>query len=107
MFKVEIIGNLGQDARINENTNGKFVSFSVAHSRKWIDAQRVEHQETEWFSCTLNGDGGALLQYLKSGQQVFLRGDGKLRMWEDANHYQHPGCDVRVTEIQLCGSKNN
>ncbi|MBR1800668.1 MAG: single-stranded DNA-binding protein [Bacteroidaceae bacterium] len=106
MFKVEIIGNLGQDAKVVENAAGKFVSFSLAHSRKWLDAQRVEHQETEWFSCSLNGDGGGLLPYLKSGRQVFVRGDGKLRTWEDNNHNIHPACDVRVTEIQLCGKKD-
>ena len=107
MFKVEIIGNLGQDAKVIENSSGKSVTFSVAHSHKWTDSQNVEHQETEWFSCFLRGDGGGLLQYLKTGQQVFVRGDGRLQMWEDRNHYQRPGCDIRVSEIQLCGSKNS
>ena len=67
MFKVEIIGNIGQDARVVENGGNKFVSFSVAHSKKWKDNQGVDHEETEWFGCTLNGDGGGLLQYLKAG----------------------------------------
>ena len=107
MFKVEVIGNLGQDAKVVENGGKKFVSFSVAHSKKWRDNQGVDHEETEWFGCTLNGDGGGLLQYLKAGKQVFVRGDGKLRTWEDSNRYIHPACDVRVTEIQLCGKKDN
>ena len=34
-------------------------------------------------------------------------GDGKLRTWEDSNRYIHLACDVRVSEIQLCGKKDN
>ena len=41
MFKVEIIGNIGQDAKVVDYNGNKFVSFSVAHSvrlyleRRW------------------------------------------------------------------------
>lgn len=106
MFKVEIIGNIGQDAKVVDYNGNKFVSFSVAHSEKWRDNQGVEREETTWFGCTLNGDGGGLLQYLKAGKQVFVRGNGKLRTYQDNNnHVTRATCDVRVTEIQLCGTK--
>ena len=31
-------------------------------------------KNTTWVSCTMNGDGGNLLQYLKSGEKVYVRG---------------------------------
>lgn len=105
MFKIEIIGNIGQDARVYDTNGNTFVSFTVAHSDKWVDNQNVEHKETTWFSCTMNGDGGGLLQHLKAGKQVFVRGDGKLKQYEDKEHRLVAGCDVRVREIQLCGGK--
>lgn len=107
MFKVEIIGNLGQDSKVVENNGNKFVSFSVAHSEKWKDNQNVEHEETTWFGCTLNGDGGGLLPYLKAGKQVFIRGNGKVRTYPGNDNQVHATCDVRITEIQLCGKKEN
>ena len=66
MIKVEIIGNLGADAQLQEKNGNKFVAFRVANTDKWVDKSTGQVIEsTQWISCTLNGDGGALLPYLK------------------------------------------
>ena len=49
--------------------------------------------------------GNALLRH-EAGKQVFVRGNGKLRTYQDNNnHVTRATCDVRVSEIQLCGTK--
>ena len=62
MIKVEIIGNLGADAMLQVVNGNKFVSFRVANTDAWTDKQTGEiKKSTQWISCSLNGDGGALL----------------------------------------------
>ena len=66
MIRLEIVGNLGADAEIKEYNGNKFVSFRVAHSEKWVDQQTgAISTQTTWVSCSLNGDGKGLTQYLK------------------------------------------
>lgn len=70
MIKVEIIGNLGADATLQEKNGNRFVAFRVANTDKWVDKSTGQVIEsTQWISCTLNGDGGALLPYLKRVQR--------------------------------------
>lgn len=66
MIKIEVIGNLGADAQLQEKNGNRFVSFRVANTDKWTDKATGQIIEsTQWISCTMNGDGGALTPYLK------------------------------------------
>lgn len=66
MIRLEIVGNLGADAEIKDYNGNKFVSFRVAHSEKWVDRQTgAITTQTTWVSCSLNGDGKGLTEYLK------------------------------------------
>lgn len=66
MIRLEIVGNLGADAEIKDYNGNKFVSFRVAHSEKWVDRQTgTITTQTTWVSCSLNGDGKGLTEYLK------------------------------------------
>lgn len=68
MIRLEIVGNLGADAEIKDYNGNKFVSFRVAHSEKWVDRQTgAITTQTTWVSCSLNGDGKGLTEYLKKG----------------------------------------
>lgn len=76
MLKLEIIGNLGADAIVREANGSRFLSFNVAHNRKRVNREtgEVTSEERIWVSCTLNGDGGNLLQYLRKGTGVCCHG---------------------------------
>ena len=66
MLKLQVIGNLGADARLVNSNGNEFVSMRVAHSENYtINGQQSTW--TLWVDCTLNGNGGNLLQYLKKG----------------------------------------
>lgn len=107
MIKVEIIGNLGADAMLQEKNGNRFVSFRVANTDKWIDKSTGQVIEsTQWISCTLNGDGGALLPYLKRGSKVFVRGNAQFVIFSSAKTRQmEVGVNLFVREIELCGGQ--
>ena len=107
MIKVEIIGNLGADAQLLEKNGNRFVSFRVANTDKWIDKSTGQVIEsTQWISCTLNGDGGALLPYLKRGTKVFVRGNAQFVIFSSAKTRQmEVGVNLFVREIELCGGQ--
>lgn len=106
MIKVEVIGNLGADAQLQVVNGNKFVSFRVANTDAWTDKQTGEiKKSTQWISCSLNGDGGALAPYLKKGTKVFIRGNAQFVIFSSAKSRQmEVGVNLYVREIELCGS---
>lgn len=105
MIKIEVIGNLGADAQLQMVNGSKFVSFRVANTDAWTDKQTGEiKKSTQWISCTLNGDGGALTQYLKKGTKVFVRGNAQIVIYSSPKtHQMEAGVNLFVREIELCG----
>ena len=105
MIKVEIIGNLGADAQLQVVNGNKFVSFRVANTDAWTDKQTGEiKKSTQWISCSLNGDGGALTPYLKKGTKVYVRGNAQFVIFSSAKSRQmEVGVNLYVREIELCG----
>lgn len=105
MIRLEIVGNLGADAEIKEYNGNKFVSFRVAHSEKWVDQQTgAISTQTTWVSCSLNGNGKGLTQYLKKGTKVFLRGTPNFVQYSSPKtHKMEVGVNLYVKEIELCG----
>ena len=107
MIKVEVIGNLGADAQLQEKNGNRFVSFRVANTDKWTDKATGQIIEsTQWISCTMNGDGGALTPYLKKGCKVFVRGNAQFVVFSSAKtHQMEVGVNLFVREIELCGGQ--
>lgn len=106
MLKAEIIGNLGADAVKNQGNDGTYVSFRVAHSTTYTNKTTGEvTKNTTWVSCTLNGDGGNLLPYLKSGEKVYCRGNLTSRIFVGHDGQKHAGLNLSVQEIELVGSR--
>lgn len=105
MIRLEIVGNLGADAEIKDYNGNKFVSFRVAHSEKWVDRQTgAITTQTTWVSCSLNGDGKGLTEYLKKGTKVFLRGTPNFVTYSSPKtHKIETGVNLFVKEIELCG----
>lgn len=105
MLKVEVIGNLGADA-VLENKNGRnYVSFRVAHSEKYTDVSGNQHENTTWVQCFIQGDAGKLLQYLKKGAKVFARGNCQLRVYSSPQLKQMvAGLSISCSEVELCGN---
>lgn len=77
MLKTILSGNIGQDAEVRSFENGRSViTFSVAHSEKWKDAQGVQQEKTVWIRCNMwrKSDQLTIAQYLKKGVKVLVEG---------------------------------
>lgn len=101
MLVLEVIGNLGADAVIKELNGQKFIAFSVAHTESYTDTQGQRHERTTWVSCLKYGES-AVLNYLKKGTRVFVRGELSAKTYEAAGAVQ-VGINCRVRELQLLG----
>ena len=108
MLQFHVIGNLGSDARVEESNGRKFVSFNVAHTDRFTDADGKEHEQTQWISCALNGDGGQLLQYLKKGKAVYVSGRGSARIYSSPKlKMMVAGLNLSVDRLELLGGASD
>lgn len=101
MLVVEIIGNLGGDATIREFNGQKFIAFSVAHTESFTDGQGQKRERTTWVSSLKYGES-AVINYLKKGTRVFLRGELSVKTYEAGGTVQ-AGINCKVKELQLLG----
>lgn len=106
MLVSEIIGNLGADAEIKDFSGKKYVSFNVAHSEYGKDQAGNKTESTVWISVLWYGDGGGLLQYLKKGNKVFVRGRQRVKTYTDKNGNAQVAININASEVILCGSKS-
>lgn len=101
MLKIEVIGNIGNDAEVKKINGNECVAFNIAHSEK-----RNGVENTTWVSVLMNGNGGNLTPYLKKGAKVFVRGNLSVNQYQDKNGQWRVGINVSASEIQLCGLKS-
>ncbi len=105
MLAIEVIGNLGADAIIREFSGQKFIAFSVAHTESYTNAQGQKQERTTWVSCLKYGES-AVLNYLKKGTRVFVRGELSAKIYE-ANGSPQVGVNCKVKELQLLGGNKS
>lgn len=100
MLIVEIIGNIGSDAQVKDFNGKKYIAFNVAHSEKFKNAQGVETERTTWVSVLKPGES-AIVQYLKRGTPVFVRGELSFKQYQDSGHNWQVGVNCLAREVQL------
>ena len=100
MLKLEILGNIGNDAQVKDFNGKKYIAFNVAHSEKFKNAQGIETERTTWVSVLYPGEG-AIVNYLKKGTGVFVRGDMSVKMFQDSGHNWQIGVNCLAREVQL------
>ena len=97
-------GSLGRDASQKYLPNGTcVVEFSPA-----VESGFGDNKVTLWPRCAMFGDRGAkVLQYLVKGQQVAVSGEIKLRDWKNKDGETKTSIEVRVTDLQLIGKRQD
>lgn len=107
MLKTQVLGNIGGDAEIrNVNNDSSVISFSVAHSEKWKDAQGNQQERTTWVKCSKWVKAGqtTLAQYLKKGTKVYVEGVPSASAWKNPNDGEaYSSLDLRVLFLELAG----
>lgn len=104
MLLVQAIGHVGADAIVQVADGREFVTFRIAHTRRFkaADGQVTEH--TQWIDCVMNGRP-AVAPYLVKGQQVYINGTADLRVYDSAkDHCKKAGLQVRCSVVELLGS---
>lgn len=96
MLKLEIIGNIGADAQIQNHNGAEFVSFSVAHTEKIGDKT-----DTIWVSCTTQNK--KIAQYLTKGTKVYVRGNASVKTFKNNQGVTMAAINLFATEIEFCG----
>jgi len=105
MIKLNVIGNLGKDALVN-NVNGRnVINFTVAHTERFKDAQGNQKDRTVWVDCAYWTDRTAIAPYLKKGTQVYVEGNPDVRVYTNQQGASSGIITLRVNNIQLLGSK--
>lgn len=107
MIKLQVIGNLGKDAIVN-NVNGKnVINFTVAHTERFKDAQGNQKDKTTWVDCAYWTDRTAVAPYLKKGTQVFVEGQPDVRTYTTQDGRNGASLTLRIMSVQLLGSKSS
>ena len=100
MVSIEVIGNIGADAKVVNYNDTQFVTFNVCDNRK-VNGQEI----SQWYGCNINKVNENLMKYLVKGQQVFVRGVPRYRVFDSAIHRcKCVAIDIFVNDIQLVGA---
>jgi single-strand DNA-binding protein len=94
--KVILVGNVGQDPKINVTRNGKKMArFSVATSKRWRDESGERMESTTWHNVVVFNDNMAaeVERTIGKGSRVYVEGELNNRKWND------DGVEKWMTEI--------
>ena len=93
--KVELLGNLGQDAEIRTTTNGTTVaSFSLATTESYKNTNGDWVDNTTWHNVVLYKPSEHVQKNLKKGSKLFVEGKISKRDYDNKD-----GNKVYVTEV--------
>jgi len=110
MYELQVIGNLGKDAVVYESNGNKAISFTVAVNKKWKDREGVAHEKTDWISCSYwkrEGQSLSIVNYLKKGTKVFLRGEPNVRTWQDNEGRTMAGINLTISKVELLSASES
>lgn len=108
MKQLTIIGNLGADAELKVLNGRECVTFRVADTESYTNAQGRKVEQTTWYDCVLNNNGGQLLRYLSRGTKVMVQGLPQYHIFDSAKyHTKMVGVSISVQRVELIGGGSN
>ena len=110
VYKVIIVGHLGNDPEIRTMPNGEQVAnISVATSESWTDKNSGEKKtQTEWHRIVFYRRQAEICgQYLQKGSQVYIEGRLKTRKWQDNNGQDRYTTEIQGDVLQMLGGRQD
>ena len=98
--RATLIGNIGKDPEIKTLQNGrKFVSFSLATSKRYRDNNGEQKEQTDWHNIIGWGKIADIVEQLgiRKGMSLYVEGSLTNRSWTD----QTTGQKRYSTEVNL------
>ena len=110
--KCMLIGNLGKDPeiRVSPQTGKKSVSFSLATSRRYRDANGEQKEDTQWHNIVGWGKVADVVEQLgiRKGTSLYVEGRLTNRSWTDqASGQKRYVTEVALDTFQLLTPRNN
>jgi single-strand DNA-binding protein len=105
-----LIGNIGKDPEIKTLQNGrKFVSFSLATSKRYRDNNGEQKEETQWHNIVIWGKNAETFENLGIGKgtQLYIEGEITNRSWTDQTTGQKRyTTEINVSSFQILSPRN-
>lgn len=107
-----LIGNLGKDPeiRVNQASGKKVVSFSIATSRRYRDANGEQKEDTQWHNIVGWGKIADVVEQLgiHKGTSLYVEGRLTNRSWTDqASGQKRYVTEINMDTFQLLTPRNN
>ena len=108
--RATLIGNIGKDPEIKTLQNGrKFVSFSLATSKRYRDNNGEQKEETQWHNIVIWGKTAETFENIGivKGTQLYIEGEITNRSWTDhVTGQKRYTTEINVSSFQILSSRN-
>lgn len=104
------IGRLGKDPETRYSQSGTaFTSFTIACGDDYTDKQSNQKvEQTDWVPVVASGRQAEICgEYLRKGSQVYIEGKFKTRKWQDQSGQDRYTTEVKLTQMQMLGGKQD
>lgn len=110
--KAQVIGNLGQDPKVTQlsNGNGQMASFRVATTERGYTTQRGVQvpERTEWHNIVLFGKlADVAAKYLHKGSKVYVDGKMRTRKYTDRNGVERYITEINADNLEMLDPKSS
>jgi single-strand DNA-binding protein len=104
-----LIGNLGNDPETKQTAGGMTVtSISLATTSVRKDRDGETQERTEWHRVKFFGKLAEIAgEYLRKGQQVFVRGTIRYSKYTDRDGVERYATDIIADEMQMIGGNGD
>lgn len=105
--KVQLIGNLGNNAEIINLDNGKKIAkFALATNETYKNAQGEKVTDTQWHNIVAwNKTAEIIEKYTNKGSELMVEGKLTSRSYETKEGEKRYITEVVVNEVLLMGNK--
>lgn len=107
--KVIIVGNLGDDPKINYSSSGSTITnLSIATTESYKDKHGEKQEKTEWHRVVMYNKLAEIAgEYLKKGSKVYLEGRLQTRKWTNKDGADQYTTEIIANEMKMLGGKAN
>ena len=107
--KVMLVGNVGEDPRINKTNQEQVVAhFSLATHEEYTDKEGKEIKKTEWHKIVVwNKRAEIVSKYVKKGDPLYVEGKLQTSSWEDKEGIKRYTTEIVCDNFLFLSSRNN
>jgi single-strand DNA-binding protein len=105
--KTIVVGHLGRDPEMRYTPTGVPVtSFTMAHTRKWTNANGEPQEKTTWFRVTCwRKLAEQAAQYLQKGRLALVEGEIDASSWTDKEGNPRASLELTAFTVRFLGGR--